>query len=100
MFLFNDPNRQTLANMTCIEPLFNRLVIFNTYDTTFHGHPLALDFPDEYPRTSLAFYYYTSKDRPSSERRRLNLHLQDIFQQEMKSLQLLVFDLKLELDMS
>lgn len=52
-----------------VEPVFNRLVIFNTNDTTLHGHPDALMFPDEYPRASIAMYYY-SKGRPESERLR------------------------------
>lgn len=43
-----------------IDPVFNRLVIFNTNDTTLHGHPEPLDFPDDYPRVSIAMYYYTS----------------------------------------
>lgn len=43
-----------------IAPLFNRLVVFNTNDTTLHGHPHYLEFPEDYPRTSIAMYYYTS----------------------------------------
>ena len=43
-----------------IAPLFNRLVIFNTNDTTLHGHPHPLDFPADYPRASIAMYYYSS----------------------------------------
>jgi Rps23 Pro-64 3,4-dihydroxylase Tpa1-like proline 4-hydroxylase len=43
-----------------IEPLFNRLVIFNTNDSTLHGHPFPLKFPEDYPRCSVAMYYYTA----------------------------------------
>ncbi|MEA3061598.1 MAG: hypothetical protein QOJ94_1379 [Sphingomonadales bacterium] len=43
-----------------IEPVFNRLVIFNTNDTTLHGHPFPLMFPVEYPRASIAMYYYST----------------------------------------
>ena len=42
-----------------VEPVFNRLVIFNTNDKTLHGHPDPLMFPDETPRTSIALYYYS-----------------------------------------
>lgn len=44
---------------TRIAPKFNRLVIFNTNDTTLHGHPEPLEFPVGYPRTSIAMYYYS-----------------------------------------
>ena len=43
-----------------IAPKFNRLVIFNTNDTTLHGHPEPLTFPDDYPRASIAMYYYSA----------------------------------------
>ena len=56
--------------MTAIEPRFNRLVIFNTNDTTYHGHPTPHAFPEGYPRTSLAFYYYPVSPRPRREQRR------------------------------
>ena len=65
-----NPSKQDLKDMVSIEPLFNRLIIFNTNDTTFHGHPTPLNFPKNYPRTSLAFYYYTSKNRSYKERKR------------------------------
>lgn len=42
-----------------IAPLFNRMVIFDTSSTSFHGHPSPLDCPEEESRKSLALYYYT-----------------------------------------
>ncbi len=45
---------------TRIAPIFNRLVIFNTNDTTLHGHPEPLTFPQDYPRASIAMYYYSA----------------------------------------
>jgi hypothetical protein len=42
-----------------IAPLFNRTVIFNTTDTSYHGHPHPLDCPPDVVRRSLALYYYT-----------------------------------------
>lgn len=50
-----------------IAPLFNRLVIFSTTDTAFHGHPDPLDCPEDVYRKSIALYYY-SNGRPESER--------------------------------
>lgn len=42
-----------------IAPLANRLVIFETTPTTFHGHPKPWRGPR--PRRSLACYYYTER---------------------------------------
>ena len=50
-----------------IEPKFNRAVIFNTNDFTYHGHPEPLASPDEFSRKSIALYYY-SNGRPAAER--------------------------------
>lgn len=47
-----------------IEPYFNRLVIFNTDERSFHGHPHALACPADRHRMAFAFYYYT-KAAPS-----------------------------------
>jgi hypothetical protein len=49
-----------------IEPLFNRLVIFNTNDFSFHGQPDPHAFPEGSSRKSIAMYYY-SNGRPDSE---------------------------------
>ncbi|WP_217429552.1 2OG-Fe(II) oxygenase [Sphingomonas bacterium] len=49
-----------------IMPLFNRCVIFNTTDRSFHGNPVPVAAPDGRTRLSLAFYYYTN-GRPESE---------------------------------
>lgn len=49
-----------------ILPTMNRMVIFNTTDTSYHGHPEPTDSPEGVTRKSLALYYYT-KDRPQHE---------------------------------
>ena len=49
-----------------ILPVFNRCVIFNTTDFSFHGHPEPLTCPQERTRKSLALYYY-SNGRPQNE---------------------------------
>lgn len=41
-----------------IAPLFNRMVIFNTTQTSYHGHPEPLACPPDVVRRSLALYYY------------------------------------------
>jgi len=42
-----------------IAPLFNRAVIFDTSNQSYHGHPRPLACPADRSRKSLALYYYT-----------------------------------------
>ena len=49
-----------------IAPSFNRCVIFETNEISFHGHPKQLNTPSGVNRKSLATYYYT-KNRPAIE---------------------------------
>ena len=48
-----------------IEPKFNRLVIFETTDNAYHGHPNP--WTSDTPRRSLAWYFYTN-GRPEHEK--------------------------------
>ena len=50
-----------------ILPVFNRFVVFNTSEISYHGHPDTLTCPEGWTRKSLATYYYTV-DRPESEK--------------------------------
>ena len=56
-------------------PKFNRLVIFTTTETSFHGHPEPLSCPEHMSRKSLALYYFTN-GRPEEEK---NLHHSTVF---------------------
>ena len=49
-----------------IAPLFNRLAMFSTTGTSWHGHPDPLTCPPDRSRKSLALYYY-SDGRPEEE---------------------------------
>ncbi|PSO52890.1 MAG: proline hydroxylase [Cyanobacteria bacterium QH_8_48_120] len=49
-----------------ILPVFNRCVVFNTTDFSYHGHPEPLTCPEGQTRKSLALYYY-SNGRPAEE---------------------------------
>jgi hypothetical protein len=49
-----------------VAPVFNRCVIFETNEVSYHGHPKPLAAPGGMTRKSLAVYYYT-KDRPAHE---------------------------------
>lgn len=50
-----------------IEPIFNRLVVFNVTDSAYHGVPDTIMCPNNIKRLSLALYYYTA-DRPENEK--------------------------------
>jgi Rps23 Pro-64 3,4-dihydroxylase Tpa1-like proline 4-hydroxylase len=49
-----------------ILPLFNRLAMFSTTSTSYHGHPTPLSCPPDRARRSIAVYYYTN-GRPEEE---------------------------------
>ena len=49
-----------------ILPIFNRMVIFSTTDTSYHGNPIKVNHPSNISRKSIAMYYY-SNGRPNSE---------------------------------
>ena len=42
-----------------IAPLFNRIVVFDTSNFSYHGHPRPLACPEARARKSVALYYYT-----------------------------------------
>lgn len=55
-------NGQDLINS--IAPLFNRCVIFDSHDKSYHGLPNPIHFPPDDPRRSIILYYYTQAKRP------------------------------------
>jgi Rps23 Pro-64 3,4-dihydroxylase Tpa1-like proline 4-hydroxylase len=42
-----------------IAPIFNRVVVFDTSNYSYHGHPHPLMCPSDRSRKSIALYYYT-----------------------------------------
>lgn len=50
-----------------IVPYFNRTVIFDTTDTSYHGHPEPLACPPDVVRRSLALYYYAVRSADVEE---------------------------------
>jgi hypothetical protein len=57
------------TRLKSVEPVFNRCIIFNTDEDSFHGHPDPLTTPEGLSRRSLALYYYTASDAIFDEHR-------------------------------
>ena len=49
-----------------ITPTFNKVVIFNTNDFSYHGNPKKISHPQKVSRKSIALYYY-SYGRPNTD---------------------------------
>jgi hypothetical protein len=52
-------DQDMLTRHAAIQPGINRMVVFETSEISFHGHPVPLACPDGVTRRSLAAYYYT-----------------------------------------
>ncbi|MGZ3746161.1 MAG: 2OG-Fe(II) oxygenase [Pseudobdellovibrionaceae bacterium] len=50
-----------------VAPLFNRLVIFDSHDYSYHGLPDPINFPEGETRKSIILYYYTKEPRPTEQ---------------------------------
>ena len=62
---------QTIENCVAkVVPAFNRAVIFETGDKSYHGHPNPLTCPDDVSRKSIALYYLTEPRAGATERYR------------------------------
>lgn len=57
-----------------IDPTFNRLVIFDTHDKSFHGLPNPIVCPPNIVRKSVLLYYYTVAERPSDQNSHADPH--------------------------
>lgn len=55
---------ESLNSIRSFPPLFNRCVIFNTSENSWHGHSDPLKAP--VARQSIALYYYTRGKKPSN----------------------------------
>lgn len=53
-----------------ISPVFNRCVIFNTDEDSYHGLPDPIMCPEDMTRKSIALYYFTEEKKAIKVRRR------------------------------
>lgn len=65
-------NRDVSACEAKFFPRFNRAVLFETSEISFHGHPVPLKCPEGVSRKSVAVYYYS--DWPEGLERRAKTH--------------------------
>ena len=63
--LWDRPRKKGGKCIKKIKPSFNRLVIFGTSKSSWHGHPEILNCPPQVMRCSLATYYYS--EQPSED---------------------------------
>lgn len=47
-----------------IMPVFNRAVVFNTDEDSYHGFPDPVECPEDMTRKSIALYYFTEETAP------------------------------------
>jgi hypothetical protein len=62
--LYDDKGEKCLKK---IEPIYNRLIVFDTHDKSWHGLPNPINFPKNKPRRSILLYYYTKEERPLNQ---------------------------------
>lgn len=55
-----------------ISPVFNRCVIFNTDEDSYHGLPDPIVCPEDMTRKSIALYYFTEEEGARPRRRATN----------------------------
>jgi Rps23 Pro-64 3,4-dihydroxylase Tpa1-like proline 4-hydroxylase len=66
--LHRDPHEPDIDEVVAIAPLFNRCVIFETTEHSWHGFP-RIELPDDrrhLSRKSVALYFYT-RERPAAQ---------------------------------
>jgi hypothetical protein len=62
--IYNNDGKKLIKK---IKPLFNRLVVFDSHDYSYHGLPHPINFPDGINRKSIILYYYTKESRLESQ---------------------------------
>lgn len=65
-------DKKMLACQKSIAPIFNRVVVFNTDQDSYHGVPEPLECPKDWSRKSIALYYFTEEKTGSFKRKATN----------------------------
>ena len=64
--LYDDQGKKCIKKVL---PTFNRLLVFDTSDISFHGLPDPINCPGEVTRKSIILYYYTKSERPGNQKK-------------------------------
>lgn len=57
----DESNKHVLTEkIASVAPIFNRFVLFNTSERSYHGFPDPIQCPESMTRKSIAVYYYTA----------------------------------------
>ena len=59
MWSHDEKNSKPLEKIKVIEPKFNRAILFDTTQNSWHGFPNPIQVPDGKMRKSFAVYYMT-----------------------------------------
>ena len=70
MWSHNDEKKKPLEKIKEIEPLFNRAILFDTTQHSWHGFPEPINPPHGKMRKSFAVYYMTDITETAEERYR------------------------------
>ena len=63
--LWSKDGKECVVN---VAPKFNRAVIFEISDDTWHGHPDPITCPETMTRKSLNLYFYATRKNPYQEK--------------------------------
>src|SRR5215475_10114243 len=89
--LWNETGTQ---RVTSVEPVFNRCLIFEVTDTSFHGLPTPVACPPGQTRNSFAVYYHTAAKAESAEMKtHTSIYAPSSYRQENFSVRKLAKDL-------
>lgn len=65
-------NKDMSQCVETVQPIFNRLVAFNTDEDSYHGFPEPMTCPKDVTRKSIALYYFTEEKKGSFKRKSTN----------------------------
>ena len=66
----DDKNKKPLSKVKEIEPIFNKAILFDTTQNSWHGFPEPINPPRGKMRKSIAVYYMTDITSSAQERYR------------------------------
>lgn len=75
---------------TKIAPIFNRAIIFKTFDNSYHGFPKLINCPDNITRNSIAIYYISEPRKNACKNKKAHYYLTDNKEKEKEKYKKLI----------